>query len=703
MMMEGCERVKYKALDNTGQKELLIESFEGGLNTSVPPNCIEDNELSDALNMWYRDGFLQKRPGLTPDISSLIWQGDVSEFDTVNFRFFPQPIFYEGKEYRIFTVVHSDIMSFERHYVFLINRACEIMNMGVLHFGRIDSTTFYLPESINFFSGKSNDGIGIYAFVTLYNSNGSGEKEYHIYEATGEESNWIITKNYYIPTVYVNGRGDNYEYSQPSQNYFSEQTPFEPESVNMIDGSFRAYFSSDGYSSVFRLPLMDIDPNAQITCRVYHAPDRSTWWIVEPGKNEAVCNQYETPVTLTVDRLKGVLKFTSDGIDHPISYMNSYKYNNICVTSCVRSLNKYEDIVSSTQTTKNGEHLLFSGGKDTGRIYCAKNDKPLYFPSKSSIYVGDCNERLCALSNFKGETLCFKENRIYRLNIKSGKKLEGLFTDIITDCFEPTILSADCISENIGSIYPDTICNCHGSLFFLSGNGVVYKMDSLNSEGLKEISFKIKDKLSTVLTDGTPYSTNVFASAVDGNYMLFIGSKVFVLNCSIKGVRYPSTAFKVKSENCGWFYFEFPEDIFISGAFFDGKDIFFIGSDRKVCCLYKLDGDYDLIYDGEQNAKFPIKCSASTKLYSLGSILSKKFIEKVEIVALGDMEIKYLAPLPIAKYRLISEDFGDLFIPKESHSNNIANVGVRMFGVKIESDKKCALSSLALKYRPSAF
>ena len=63
--------MKYKSLGKEIQKELLIESFEGGINTSVPPGCIEDNELSDGLNMWYRDGFLQKRPGITPDISSL--------------------------------------------------------------------------------------------------------------------------------------------------------------------------------------------------------------------------------------------------------------------------------------------------------------------------------------------------------------------------------------------------------------------------------------------------------------------------------------------------------------------------------------------------------------------------------------------------------------------------------------------------------
>ncbi len=695
--------MKYKSLDRANQKELIIDSFEGGLNTSLPPNCIENNELSEVLNMWYQDGFLQKRPGLTPDISSLIWQENVGEFDTVNYKAFPQPIFYEGKEYRIFTAIHSDIMSFERHNVFLISPTCEIINMGALHFGRISSTIFYLPESVNFFSGKSGDGIGIYAFVTLYNSNGSGEKEYHIYEASGEERNWVITTDYYMPTVYVNGRGDSYEMSKMASGTISSRAPFEPESVNMINGGFRAYFSSDGFSSVFRLPVMGIDPDAEITCRVYHAPDVSAFWHIAPGESEAVCKQYDNPITLTVDRIKGVLKFTNAGVSHSVPYVNSYRDNNICVTSYVKNLNKFEDIVSCTQMTKNGEHLLFSGGSDTGRVYCSRNDKPLYFPSKSSIYVGDCNEQVCALSNFKGETLCFKENRIYKLNIKSGSKLESLLTDIISDYFEPSSLSFDCISDSIGSRYPNTVCNCHGSLIFLSTDGIVYKTNSLNRENLKEISFKIKDKLSTAFSEFTPTYTDIFAASVDGNYMLFLGNKVFVLNCSVKGVRYPSSAFKLRNENCGWFYFEFPEEIFISHAFFDGKDIFFIGGDKKNCCIYKFCGEYDLLYTGEENTKFPINCTASTKLYSLGNILSKKFIERIEIVALGEMSIKYLAPLPIAEYKLISEDFGNLFVPKSAHTDNITSTGVRMFGIKIKSDKKAALSSLAVKYRPSAF
>lgn len=695
--------MKYKSLGKEAQKELLIESFEGGINTSVPPNCIEDNELSEGLNIWYRDGFLQKRPGLIPDISSLFWQEDVGEFDTLKYKFFPQPVFYCGKEYRIFAVIHSDIMTFERYCIFLISKTCEIINMGVLHFGRISSDVFYLPESVNFFSGKSGDGIGIYAFVTLYNSNGSGEKEYHIYEATGDEKNWVITTDYYIPTVYVNGRGDSYEMSQTAQRVFSEHTPFEPESVNMINGSFRAYFSSDGFSSVFRLPLMDIDPNAEITCRLYHSPDVSTFWHIEAGKNEAVCTQYSNPITLTVDRLKGVLKFTSNGTNHNIDYMNDYKYNNICITSCVRNLNKFEDIVSSTQMTKSGEHLLFSGGSDTGRIYCSRSDNPLYFPSKSSIYVGDCNEQVSGLSSFKGDVLCFKENRIYKLNIRGGKKLDGLLTDVITECYEPSTISFDCISENIGSIFPDTVCSFGGCLFFLSSNGEVYKMNSLNREGLKEISFKIKNKLSYAFSSFTPINTDIFACLVDGNYMLFMGNKVFVLNCSVKGVRYPSSAFKTKDENCGWFYFEFPQEFLISGAFLSGKEMFFICGDMGSCGIYKLNGDCDQLYRGDETVNFPIECSAATKLFSLGGILSKKFIEKVELVASGEMIIKYLAPLQIAEYKLISEDYSDLLIPKSSHTDKISSMGVRMFGIKIETDKKAALSSLAVKYRSAAF
>ncbi len=693
--------MKINPVKQTIQEDLTINCFSGGINKSVPANCIEDNELSEGVNVWHRDGILQKRPGLTPITTSVIWDENVNSSEVVKYKQYHNPIFYNNKEYKVLTTVYSDLYSFERHNVFLIDSEGKHISLGALNFGRIDSTTFYLPYSINFFSGKSNVGTGVFAFVTTYERSGSGKKEYHIYEAMGSDRDWVITTDYYTPTIYVNGHGDSFDFAQQTIAYSSDKKPSEPESVNMLNGRFRAYFSTDGYSSVFRLPVMDLDPEADIICRLYHTPSMFAEWVIPAGESSAKSPQYSSEIILTVDRRKGVFRFTSDDTDYPIPYMHQYKDNNLYFASQVKNENGLENIISCNHSTKNGEYLLFTGGNEKGRLFCSRSDNPLYFPKNSSVCIGDSNEASTALINFKGNTLCFKSNRIYKVSINEGERMGSLFTDINKEFFKPPTITYDNISNEIGTDNSSTICLCSGNLVWLGNDNIVYKTNSLNPESIKNISFKIQDNLSDAIKDFAPFFTECFAVTADGNYILFLGRRAFLLNFSVKGIRYPSANFKLKNDNCAWYYFEFPERLLISGGFSKGNDIFFIcgDSEKGTCYLSKFAGENDIIYTPDGNDTYPISCVAATKLFSLGNILGKKIVEKTEIVASGEMDVEYLAPLSIAKYRLISEDYNDLYIPSRADKKFITSVGVRMFGVKFATNKKFALSSISLTYR----
>ena len=56
--------MKYPTMGTTRGYRVSVPQLNGGLNVSVPPHMIDDNQLSDVKNMWYKDGRLQTRPGM---------------------------------------------------------------------------------------------------------------------------------------------------------------------------------------------------------------------------------------------------------------------------------------------------------------------------------------------------------------------------------------------------------------------------------------------------------------------------------------------------------------------------------------------------------------------------------------------------------------------------------------------------------------
>ena len=56
--------MQYPSMNRNRAYRVTIPQLNGGVNYAVPPHLIEDNQLSDAENMWYKDGRLQTRPAL---------------------------------------------------------------------------------------------------------------------------------------------------------------------------------------------------------------------------------------------------------------------------------------------------------------------------------------------------------------------------------------------------------------------------------------------------------------------------------------------------------------------------------------------------------------------------------------------------------------------------------------------------------------
>ena len=63
--------MKYPSLPGVPSYRVSFPPLDGGVNAHDAANQIEDNQLSDVKNMWWADGALRTRPGITVDIDSV--------------------------------------------------------------------------------------------------------------------------------------------------------------------------------------------------------------------------------------------------------------------------------------------------------------------------------------------------------------------------------------------------------------------------------------------------------------------------------------------------------------------------------------------------------------------------------------------------------------------------------------------------------
>ncbi len=54
----------YPSMNSNPSTTLNIPAFNGGINQSVPPHAIQDNQATEIHNMWLKDGSIQTRPAL---------------------------------------------------------------------------------------------------------------------------------------------------------------------------------------------------------------------------------------------------------------------------------------------------------------------------------------------------------------------------------------------------------------------------------------------------------------------------------------------------------------------------------------------------------------------------------------------------------------------------------------------------------------
>lgn len=681
--------MKFGSLHRNERKSLKVRSFKAGTVTAGLASDIPDNALSQSENMEYKDGVLCTRAGLYAEACNIIKSENPPVYDTFSYKVTDSAVYINGEYKKIAVEEYCEENSVYYCNIFFVGADGSSTPAGNFIFQRITDEDFYQPTSLLFYSGSAVNGAGVFALVSTRNIYDYSQKSYRIYELSENLSSWQLLNNFYVPVVYINGRGNRYEESK-AVGFAYTGTPMFLESQNMLTDRFKAYFTSDGYSSCFRLPFTDLY-NGAVKCRVYSNPTTYTEWIIMDGQSSATTTFYTAKITLNLDRKKGMIYFTNSDGDYPVPMMSMYHENNICVIAGKTVKDGFDSAASSTCCAVYGSRIFFSGGTDKGRIFSVHSENPLYFPCDSSYILGG-GGGINALLSYKNGVLAFGQNEIYSFTLKYGAAINSssLLADDDSVFYKGDSFSVKKISSDNGLDNKYACLLCGDKAVWLGSDRAVYALNTSSFETLK-LSDAVEDFLTSL--DGEE-AKSAFAVENGNRYLLLIGKKAVIMDFSDTGFKNPA-----------WYLWSFPNTNTLGGFSSAGKlRIFCTGTDKKVFYTAELSGgeDTNICLSGGSvlTEKSFVSGSAETKSFDFGSISEKKLIDSIGLSAssVGKLEI-FINGRRFDRLTLTNPDIdcgcGTLrsvrLIPHLS--------AIKSLQLKFSSDRAFSLGELIINYR----
>lgn len=607
--------MKFSSLQHTSVKTFSVPRLDGGTDLSLPPDTISDSALSDGVNIWFDKGILKTRPGLLSDSGKVIMSESSTYDDTLNYSLTDAGFFSDGEYKRIAVGEYCESGAHYFCRIFLISADGSSSQAGYLLFNRVSNDEFNIPENILFYSAEAVSGAGVFAFVTTHNIYNTQQKGYRIYELSADMQSWSEHISYYTPVVYINGRGTRYEQSR-SLGIAYTGTPKVIESENILTNRFKAYYTSDAYSSTFRLPFSGLDSDSVI-CRVYYEPADYCEWVIPQGQNNVTATFYTAQITLNIDREKGIFYFTGEEGEYPVPKMSKYPENNISITAGKNTGFDIGSAVSCTCTADCGSRLLFSGGRDKGRVFSVPRSNPLYFPADSCFDAGGNDSGINALVPCSDGVAAFKQNEIYLLKIKEGGKINttSLLADDSSTFYNADSFTVKRISADTGCAAKETCAVYADRPVWLGSDKAVYSLN-VSSNKISKLSSPVGDFLRTKTEE------KAYAAIYGNHYILISGSKAVIIDCGSDA----------ESPVC--YIWNFGE-ISPVGVFVNSGEICFLCVSLGGMAMYSagLGGNTDtLVSEGEDGLifeDFSFYSRAVTKHYRLGNIGKGKHIQSI--------------------------------------------------------------------------
>lgn len=619
--------MKYPSYKSGNTKNYRLRALLGGIDLNEDPVVIPEDKLCEGENMWIKNGMLCSRQGLAIDNPNVM---EVEEYGycSAPLTITDTIVTVDGEPCNIgYDMVFDSADSRHTVNVYFVSRQGEFAPAGSLVFNRISSDEFYFAESIYFISGKGTKGCGIYAFVKIsdYGINPS----YQIFELSLDRSQWldISISDCYAPIIYINGRGTRYGESVDAYG----AAPMTLEQQNLLTGRFKAFYSSDDFSSAFQLPLSGLDDDSPVICRVYRWPGEYTQWIVPEGKQEATASFYGNEITMKCDRQTGYISFAEKGVDFSLPKMPLYNGNNIVFTAYKTEKDGMARVIGSKRAfSYNSRAYVCSNSVCPNEVYSARLSNPLYFPKDSTAVVGETASGITAIAVQNNKLIAFKTNEIYRIDLNEGKRYstKELLIGEGTDFFRADSITVSNIHTEIGCDCPDSVRLCGNRLVWLNSDGNIYALATTaygKENNIYEISLPIKPRLGAFSVNELK---NAFACEHQGKYILFVDQTAFVMDYRVKAFGFTATYLSEDDVNraLAWYCWSLPDSLNMTSAISTAKGLTLACHTENLKIHYTLcfcgDKDTVLMYNENDQLverEYPVAYRLKTGLIGFGN------------------------------------------------------------------------------------
>lgn len=706
--------MKYPAMKSTSKYRVEVPQLSGGTNLADAVQRVEDNQLTDSLNVWWHDNVLQTRPGLQKlgDSYSSSWTKTnvqvLNEQETFLIHFHNV-----GSGKKIFCV---ELLSV-RDTPSFTNRGNKNVEL---------TTTSDRAMLVRAPQGAGTDWYAILPDMVLQHNEVTDPNDQGVDE-------WVQVTDYYVPTVLVNGRGNAVTGSTGLSGTLYE-------GFNLLTPKFKAKFTSDGEregsigawsgSDTFYLPTK-IDTAKPATIELVFTENTYTINLAANAGNDYLTGHVQVAMACVGDLAAGnqypivwleVILYSNGKLEFWADRRNSEggsstqmegiparaASNNITVTA-------YADGIGSAERERIGQmtRCCWFGGDRSGlaggtRLFVCGNpekpnlihwsdvNKPLYFPENNYAYVGDSSQPVTGFGKQGDLLMIFKESEIYAAQYVAGQSYtaedveNGKIVDVAAAAAQFPLTP---IHPTIGCDCPDTIRLVNNRLCWADSQGYVYMLPTVNQYNervVREISDNIRRAL---LTHTKAEWAGAKACEYCGHYLLTVGKRAYLLETNNSS--YASYTYYAKETTAQrllpWYIWEFPAAPLA------------LAGDRERLRL--IQGGYAYTLAGDTDNGSAIHSRFVTKLFNFGRPQAGKGIHQIYLT-MADAGCT-------ARVSYITEDYTaeDAYLLEATEDEKPYTAGyfrpfrlspnlhrVREFGIRCESEGKLAVAGLSIDY-----
>ncbi len=651
--------MRYPKMQTQPKATVTVPQLNGGVNLCDLPNHVNDNQLTACNNVWWYNGMLQTRPGLTVKQEGTLPVGatgavahfttgnPVNERETLLGQFRAPP---DGATDGTFWGYSLDLDN---------GVTCLGQRMNVAP----DKNGGWSAMGVK--AGKCSD-THYYCFL----SDGSVLQQGKV--PTDGSQRQLVDAEPYAPLVMVNGHPVETEEELNTQG--PNGVLFE--SYNMLTGKYRCGFTTDGKSHYFRLPAPEgTYPKViaaqytfynQVTSRVEtinlysdEKYDPAAFGIVQEGQDYVMFsfnthNDAGAPGYGDAKRMLIYIKVYNKNGENIVDVdIPAAPDNNNLILTLEADGSGYRDTICRMKrcTWFGGDRSGVDGG--TRLFVCGNPDKPnlvhwsdvnnpLYFPENNYAYIGSGDEAVTGFGKQGDLLVMFKEHELYAAQYVEGTDftyedvISGKITDVAAHLAQFPITP---LHPSIGCDCPDTIRLVNNKLVWATSNRHIYMLTGVNQwseRNVRDITARIRPHLDKQDTLSLKKAT---AGEYRGYYTLLVGRTMYLMdtgNSAFQSYAYYANE-KKATMALPWYIWELDNgtDAWVTTVS-DDEQLYILKQPAyaplyggQEWTLYTLGGDTD---DGAA-----IESSFTTKLYDFARVDVKKSIDQVYISA-GDTE-----------------------------------------------------------------